>query len=151
MKKNLFYVAIMMVAFPMLFSSCTKEQMALAALYGTWELEEQLDSDGDVVLQSGTVAFPDPGTYADKTEVTFFRCNDKEEESCVATSKRTRTYSYNDGTTETDINAEEFDYNIFGKDQIIIDGQVMEIEKLTKKEFKFHPATAPEATSTYTK
>jgi hypothetical protein len=149
MKKNLFYTAIVMVALS-LFSSCTKEQMALNALYGTWELEEQLDSDGDVVPQTGATGFP-VGTYTDKTEVTFYRCNDKEEESCTAVSVRTRNFSYNDGTTDESITSDQFNYKVFAKEQMVLDGQVVVVEKLTKKEFSFHPVNAEKATTTYKK
>ncbi|MCW5906966.1 MAG: hypothetical protein KIS94_03840 [Chitinophagales bacterium] len=142
MKRNTLYMATLLVAFTMLFTGCTKEQMALALLYGTWSLEEQLDNNGAVV----------PATPNTTTEVlvTFFRCNDQNEENCYGSTKTTSTTTIG-GSSTTTINGSSFSYRIFGKSQIVWGNTYFEIESLTKKELKLHPVSSPKATTTYKK
>lgn len=142
MKKTKFFAIALLTLFTTVFSSCTKEQIALGLLYGTWNLDEQLDSDGDPVT-------PAPGVSS-VTEITFFRCNEKAEETCTGTQKVTTTITAG-STTTTTISSGDFNYEVFAKSQLIIDGTVFEIETIKKDELKIHPMSQPKATRTYSK
>ncbi len=140
MKKTVIYLAIAAVVFT--FSSCTKEQTALNQLHGTWKLTSSLDQFGNPPIAVAGIS--------SETLVTFFLCDDKDQEDCEGTIKTTTTNS-NVVPADVDINSSRFDYSVFEKKQLIWGGNVYEIEKLTKKDLVFHPVSQPLATKTYEK
>lgn len=140
MKKTVIYLAIAAVVFS--FSACTKEQTALNQLHGTWKLTSSLDQFGNPPLAVAGVS--------SETLVTFFLCDDKDQEDCEGTIKTTTTNT-NFVPADVDINSSRFDYSVFEKKQLVWGGTVYEIEKLTKKDLVFHPVSQPLATKTYEK
>lgn len=139
--KNL-TLSVFAFAFLFLMSACTKEQTTLNTLHGTWKLTSQLDNDGDPVL-------PTQGCNVE-TLITFFLCDDNDQDDCYTSTKTTTTCTAG-STTNTTISASESSYSVYAKDILILGSTTYEIESISKKEFKIHPATAPLATRTYEK
>jgi hypothetical protein len=143
MKKAFLFLTAICFTMTITMSSCTKERMALDLLYGIWRLDQERDSDGDVIEL--------PSSVTSREElVTFFRCSDKENESCTGTTKTTTT-SVIGGSTVTTISSDVFSYRVFQKTQLVIDGQAFEIDELKKKDLVIHPVSTPLATRTYSK
>lgn len=140
MKKSLLYFALACVFFS--FSACTKEQMSLNMLYGTWRLTSELGDDGTLVTF--------PSYYTREILVTFYLCNDKDLEDCQGTQKTTGVNS-TPVPPITTIAATTFNYSVFGKSQLVWGSTVYEIEKISKKELVIHDVEHPLATKTYEK
>ncbi|HLP50114.1 MAG TPA: hypothetical protein VK154_04475 [Chitinophagales bacterium] len=133
-------LSLLAVAFMCAFSGCTKEQTTLNILHGTWKLTGELDEDGLPVVRSCT----------QEEIVTFFLCQDKNQDDCTTSTKVTRTCTTG-GTTVTTISAGASNYAVYGKELLVWDGASYEIESISKKEFKIHPVSQPKATHTYEK
>lgn len=142
MKKNLFKIVMGAAVLATSFSSCTKEQTSLNLLKGTWTLDAEYDSDGDLV--DPTNAFVESVT----NEITFFECNGKDNDPCTGTAKTTTKY-VND--SELDYSASDFSYEVHDKSILIISGTVYEIDELKKSSLKIHPASSPLAVREYSK
>ncbi len=145
MNKNLFKIVLGVAVIATSFSSCTKEQTSLNLLKGTWTLQEEYDTDGDLVDPTDS-PFNIIDTYTE--EITFFECNGKDNEPCTGVSKTVVTY--NDGTDDN-INAGEFEYEVYDKSVLVIAGQVYDIEELKKKDLTIVPTEYPQAKRVYSK
>jgi hypothetical protein len=141
MKKTFFYLTVICFTLSLTMSSCTKEQQALNLLYGTWRLDSQLDDDGDLIQ-----ANPD---FRVESLTTFYRCNGKENEECTGTYKSTTTPTT--GSATPFINAGDFTYTVFAKEQLLMAGSYYEIEEIKKKSLIIHPVNSPKASRTYSK
>lgn len=141
MKKNLFKIAFCVAVLATSLSSCTKEQTSLNLLKGTWNLDAMYDSDGVLMTPSSMIT-------SQVTEVTFFDCNAKENESCTGVTKVTTDYVSSD---ELSYSVSEFSYEVFEKDFLILGSTTYEIEELTKKSLVIHPASSPKAKREYSK
>ncbi len=142
MKKSLRFFAVVCIVLSIGLSSCTKEQMTINLLYGSWKLDSQLDNAGNPDL-------PPSNTTVEFIR-TFYRCDNKQNTSCPGTTKTT-TVSTLGGSTITTIDGSSFSYSVFGKSQLVIGGTYYEIESVKGKTLSIHPAEHPLATSTYSK
>lgn len=141
MKKPLLFLSVVCMVTVMI-SSCTKEQMTINLLYGTWKLDSQLDNGGvEVALPSGTSV---------EFMRTFYRCDNKENTSCTGSTTST-TVSNVGGSTVTTIDGKSFSYSVFGKTQLMMGGTLYEINKAKGKDLVISPVEHPMATSTYSK
>jgi hypothetical protein len=142
MKNKFLLFAILGITISATMTSCTKEQMTINLLYGTWKLDSQLENNGT------------PVTYNNGTSVeefrTFYRCDNKQSNSCVGATKTT-TVATIGGSTVTTIDGRDFSYSVFDNSQLIINGTLYEIESVKKGSLSFHPVEHPLATSTYSK
>jgi hypothetical protein len=143
MKKTILYLTAVCFTVTLTMSSCTKERIALDLLYGTWRLDSEKDEDGILIGLN-------PGVTSVEQLSTFYRCSDKQNESCTGSSKTTTVYT-NNGTTTTTINTGTFSYRVFQKTQLLINGDVYEIDELKKKDLVIHPVENPLATHTLSK
>ena len=142
MKKNLFKIAMGVAVLATSLSSCTKEQTSLNLLKGTWTLDAEYDSDGDLV--DPTNSFIESVTR----EVTFFECNGKDNDACTGVAKTTTKYV---GDSELGYSASDFSYEVYDKSILILSGTVYEIDELKKGSLKIHPVSAPLAKKEYSK
>lgn len=144
MKKTILPVIAIAAFMAFTISSCTKEQTFLNLLYGTWHLDSELDEDGIPVVITSPIVVSSDLIY------TFFACNDKEEENCHGSYKSTTTYTASSGFTPS-ISAGDFSFRVFGKTQLLLDGDYWEVESIDKKTLSIHPAEKPRATHTFSK
>lgn len=140
MKKNILYFALAL--FIISVSSCTKEQVSLNKLHGTWKLTSALDADGLPVTPIASCT--------SEQLVTFFLCDGKDQDDCYGTTKTTTTCT-NGATSTTSITADDFSYSVFENSQMIWSGTPYEIESISKKTLKIHNTRTPKATLTYDK
>lgn len=139
MKKSSLLLAILAVVFLFTMSSCSKESTTLTTLHGTWLLTSELDVFGDPVL-------PTVGCTSEEL-VTFFLCKDNDQGDCKGTTKSTE----NCGWIVPTILTSYFSYAVFEKTQLVWSGSYYEIESISKKELKLHPASDRKATLTFAK
>lgn len=142
MKTTVRFFAVVCIAFSIGLSGCTKEQMTINLLYGSWKLDSQLDNAGNPDL-------PPSNTTVEQIR-TFYRCDNKENTSCPGSTKTT-TVTNIGGSSITTIDGSQFSYSVFGKSQLLIGGTYYEIESVKGKALSIHPAEHPLATSTYSK
>ncbi|MCX6200491.1 MAG: hypothetical protein NTY88_14925 [Bacteroidetes bacterium] len=121
-------------------SSCSKESTTLTTLHGTWMLTSELDASGVPVL-------PTVGCTTEEL-VTFFLCKDNDQGDCKGTTKSTLNCT---GFLVPIISTSYFSYAVFEKTQLVWSGSYYEIESISKKELKLHPASSPKATLTFAK
>ncbi len=140
MKKNILYFALAL--FIISVSSCTKEQVSLNKLHGTWKFVSALD-------ENGLPNTPNPDCTSEVLS-TFYLCKDKEQSECEGVTKTTTVCTINN-TTTTSINSSTFGYSVFENSQMVMGGAIYEIESLTKKDLKIHNVRTPKATITYEK
>lgn len=137
MKKKILILLAVSAGIMFTISSCTKEQLALAILYGGWRLDSQLDDQGILIT-------PPSGTTQENI-ITFFRCNSNDNQLCLGTSKTTTTVT----GFPANIYCFDFYYMVYQKTQLVMGGDCYEIEEITKKTLRIHPCDEPLATRTY--
>ena len=143
MKRNFSIITGLLIGLSIMLSSCSKEQVFLANLHGTWNLDSYLQNDGTTPNVIPGVTFV--------TQVTFFDCSTKNTQQNCNAVQTTTTTAVVGNTTTVDINSSEGSYQVEDKSLLTFRGDIWAVDKIDKKNLVIHKVEHPSAVYTYSK